>query len=357
MGVKKTGILILLSKSLCGTSQVTGYSRRGGGAAQVIDFQSLFFKTMNPQSDSQIRTDPREPNRPALLNVGVAGPFRRPRTPKGPGPVFPPPLEPALGVPQGPGCGDPRSPLSRHREPLLARRGAVGRPREAAPASAHLAPLPPRLPRPAPAPRRRDAGSTGRGVGALTFCTRSAPPPSPPGGSRRARGEHGGVRGRPPRVLRVPHARGPRAGRCGPRGAGGAPGRRGGGVRSLRGRLGRARALSGERRLRRAGDGGGDPVQPTGGVGRDGVGQRCGAPTARRYLRPPSQPGYCMHPGWPPPRPAAPPRPRLLLLGHAPPAGLRPPQVGGGGSAGPTHVNWTNQAGGGVEREKETPRR
>lgn len=182
---------------------------------------------------------------------------------------------------------------------------------------------------------------------------------SPPGGGRRARGEHGGVRGRPPRVLRAPHARGPRAGRCGPRGAGGAPGRRGGGVRSLRGRLGRARALSGERRLRRAGDGGGDPVQPTGGVERDGVGQRCGAPTARPYLRPPSQPGYCMQPGWPPPHPAAPPRPRLLLLGHAPPAGLRPPQVGGGGSARPTHVNWTKKAGEGGEgmggRERERP--
>lgn len=30
-----------------------------------------------------------------------------------------------------------------------------------------------------------------------------------------------------------------------------------------------------------------------------------------------------------------------------PPAGLRPPQVGGGGSACPTHVNRTNHAGGG----------
>lgn len=196
MGVKKTRILILLSKSLCGTSQVTGYSRCGGGAAQVIDFQSSFFKTMNPQSDSQTRTDPGEPNRPALLNVCVAGPFQRPRIPKGPGPVFPTPLEPALGVPQGPGRGDPRSPLSRHGgRPLLARRGAVGRPRGAAPASAHLAPLPPRLPRPAPAPRRRDAGSTGRGGGGshLLHSLRSSSfsswrrPPSPGRARRGAR--------------------------------------------------------------------------------------------------------------------------------------------------------------------------
>lgn len=42
------------------------------------------------------------------------------------------------------------------------------------------------------------------------------------------------------------------------------------------------------------------------------------------------------------------PRPGPASFGSAtpPPAGLRPPQVGGGGSAGPTHVNWTNQAGG-----------
>lgn len=315
MGVKKTRILILLSKSLCGTSQVTGYSRRGGGAEQVIDFQSLFFKTMNAQSDSQTRTDPGEPNRPALLNVCVAGPFQSPRTPKGQGPLVPPPPEPALGSPRVPTAetrgrlgagtgglcwpeGERSVGLAGRRPPLLTWR-----------------PCPRVFPDPCPRP---DAaiGEHRAGGGALTFCTRSTPPP-PPG--RRARGERGGVRGRPPRVLRVPHARGPRAGRCGQRGAGGAPRRRGGGVRSLRGRLGRARALSGERRLRGAGgDGGGDPVQPTGGVGRDEVGQRCGTPTARPYLRPPSQPGYCMQPGWPPPRPAAPPRARLLQLGHAP---------------------------------------
>lgn len=153
MGVKKTRILILLSKSLCGTSQVKGYSRCGGGAAQVIDFQSSFFKTMNPQSDSQTRTDPGEPNRPALLNVCVAGPFQRPRIPKGPGPVFPTPLEPALGVPQGPGRGDPRSPLSRHRGPAFV--GPKGSGRSASRGGARLSS--PGAPAPASSPTRARA--------------------------------------------------------------------------------------------------------------------------------------------------------------------------------------------------------